>query len=124
VNPFIKFGGLEFFGVYEVAGGSNEIQGDTEGSFTQMAGELLYRFGGNENFYIGGRYNTIDGKMRESHTENLQISRFNVGAGWFMTRNVLTKIEYVNQSYDGDAWTGRFAGAEFSGIVIEAAISF
>jgi hypothetical protein len=124
INPFIKFGGLEFFGVYEVAGGSNEIQGDTEGSFTQMAGELLYRFGGNENFYIGGRYNTIDGKMRESHTENLQISRYNIGAGWFMTRNVLTKIEYVNQVYEGGAWTGRFAGAEFSGFVIEAAISF
>jgi hypothetical protein len=124
VNPFIKYGGLEFFGVYEVAGGSAEIQGDTEDSFTQVAGELLYRFGGNENFYVGGRYNTISGKMRESHAENLQISRFNIGGGWFMTRNVLTKIEYVSQKYEGDAWTGRFAGAEFSGIVIEAAISF
>jgi hypothetical protein len=41
-----------------------------------------------------------------------------------MTRNVLTKIEYVNQVYEGGAWTGRFAGAEFSGFVIEAAISF
>jgi hypothetical protein len=85
---------------------------------------LLYRFGGDENFYIGGRYNTVSGKMRESATEDQKISRFNIGGGWFMTRNVLTKIEYVRQSYDGDAWTGRFAGAEFSGIVIEAAISF
>ena len=42
VNPFIKYQGLEFFGVYEVAGGSNEFTtptADKEGSFTQVAGE-------------------------------------------------------------------------------------
>jgi hypothetical protein len=127
VNPFIKFGGLEFFGVYELANGNNEFtqpSPDEEGSFTQLAGELLYRFGANENFYLGGRYNTVSGKARESATENLEISRFNIGGGWFLSQNILTKIEYVNQQYKGDAWTGRFAGAEFSGINIEAVISF
>jgi hypothetical protein len=66
VNPFIKFKGLEFFGIYEIAGGSNEFTTptvDTEGSFTQIAGEVLYRFGNEEKFYIGGRYNTVSGKM-------------------------------------------------------------
>jgi hypothetical protein len=130
VNPFVKFGGLEFFGVFERAMGGNEIPAtetqaaDQEGAFTQIAGDLLYRFGPNENFYVGGRYNTISGKLRESDAHDRQIDRFNIGGGWFMTRNVLTKIEYVQQKYAGDAWTGRFAGAEFSGIVIEAAISF
>lgn len=130
VNPFIKFGGLEFFGIYELANGSNEFtqpSPDKEGSFTQLAGELLYRFGANENFYLGGRYNTVSGKARESATENLEISRFNIGGGWFLSQNILTKIEYVNQQYKGDAWVGqnaRFAGAEFSGINIEAVISF
>ena len=127
VNPFIKYGGLEFFGIYELANGNNEFtqpQADKEGSFTQLAGELLYRFGADEQFYIGGRYNTVNGKMRESGTDNLDISRINVGAGWFITRNVLTKIEYVKQNYNGDAWTGRFAGAEFSGINLEAVIGF
>ncbi len=127
VNPFIKYGGLEFFGVWELANGNNEFtqpQADKEGAFTQLAGELLYRFGADEKFYIGGRYNTVNGKMRESATENMDISRINVGAGWFITRNVLTKIEYVKQNYNGDAWTGRFAGAEFSGINLEAVIGF
>ncbi len=126
VNPFIKFGGLEFFGVFELANGGNEFpeQQDEEGSFTQIAGDLLYRFGANENFYIGARYNAVQGTMRESHDVDLEINRFNIGGGWFMTRNVLTKIEYVQQSYVGDAWTGRFAGAEFSGVVLEATISF
>jgi hypothetical protein len=126
VNPFIKYGGVEFFGIIERANGNNTFTGpdDTEGAFTQLAGELLYRFGQDEKFYIGGRYNTVSGKMRESAAENLEISRLNIGAGWFMTRNVMTKIEYVKQNYNGDAWTGRFAGAEFSGINIEAVIGF
>lgn len=127
VNPFIKYKGLELFGVLEVANGSNEFttpQVDTEGAFTQMAGEILYRFGRNESLYFGGRYNTISGKMRDSHATNLDISRLNLGGGWFMTKNVLTKVEYVKQNYNGDAWTGRFAGAEFSGLMIEAIIGF
>lgn len=126
VNPFVKFGGLEFFGIFERAMGGAEFTDpqDEEGAFTQVAGELLYRFGFDENFYIGGRYNTVRGTTRESHDEDLEINRFNIGGGWFMTRNIVTKIEYVRQAYTGDAWTGRFAGAEFSGIVLEASISF
>jgi len=127
INPFIKFKGLEFFGIYELANGNNEFtqpQADKEGAFTQLAGELLYRFGADEKFYVGGRYNTVKGKQRESATEELDISRLNIGGGWFFSNNVLTKLEYVNQSYNGDAWSGRFAGAEFKGLVLEAVISF
>lgn len=127
INPFIKFKGLEFFGIYELANGNNEFTQpgpDTEGGFTQLAAELLYRFGTNEKFYIGGRYNTVNGKMRESATENLDISRLNLGGGWFISKNVLTKLEYVKQSYNGEAWTGRFAGAQFNGVTLEAVISF
>ena len=127
INPFIKFKGLEFFGIYELANGNNEFtqpEPDTEGSFTQLAAELLYRFGSGERFYIGGRYNTVTGKERESATENLDISRLNLGGGWFISKNVLTKIDYVKQSYNGGAWTGRFAGAQFNGVTLEAVISF
>lgn len=127
INPFIKFKGLELFGVYEVANGNaqfTEPQTDEEGSFTQIAGELVYRFGGNENFYIAGRYNTVSGKMRESATINQDLNRINIGGGWYISKNILTKVEYVKQNYEGAAWTGRFAGAEFSGINIEAVIGF
>ncbi|MEQ8424310.1 MAG: hypothetical protein RIA63_06340, partial [Cyclobacteriaceae bacterium] len=130
VNPFIKFQGLEFFGIYEVAGGSEEFtspSADKEGSFTQIAGELLYRFGSTDQFYFGGRYNTISGKMRESATEDMKINRVNFGGGYFLTKNVLTKLEYVKQNYEGNAWTGsnaRFLGGEFKGVMIEAVISF
>jgi len=127
VNPFIKFKGLELFGVYEVANGNaqfTEPVTDEEGSFTQIAGELVYRFGADEKFYIAGRYNTISGKMRESATLTQDINRLNIGGGWYLSKNILTKVEFVKQSYDGAAWTGRFAGAEFSGVNIEAVIGF
>jgi hypothetical protein len=129
VNPFIKFKGVELFGVYEVASGSEDIVQngvvvDKAGSFTQLAGELIYRFGAQERYYVGGRYNTVYGKAAENAASELKINRSNMGAGWFLTRNILTKIEYVEQRYAGDAWTGRFSGAEFKGIMVEATIGF
>ncbi|MFT6868457.1 MAG: hypothetical protein ACJA08_003311 [Cyclobacteriaceae bacterium] len=127
INPFIKFKGLEFFGIYEVALGGNEITqpvNDKEGSFTQLAAELLYRFGADEKFYVAGRYNTVHGKTLDSATEDLKINRLNLGAGWFLSKNIVAKVEYVNQNYTGNAWTGRFAGAQFDGFNIESAISF
>jgi len=127
VNPFIKFKGLEFFGIYERASGSNSFAQpmvDKEGAFTQLAAELVYRFGADEKFYVAGRYNTVKGKARESATSDLKINRLNVGGGWFISKNILAKVEYVNQEYAGTAWTGRFAGAKFNGLDIEAVISF
>ncbi len=127
INPFIKFKGLEFFGIYEIALGSNEITTpitDKEGDFTQLAAELVYRFGQQEQFYIAGRYNTVEGQLLTSATEDLKINRLNVGGGWFMSKNIVMKLEYVNQQYKGNGWSGRFTGAEFDGFNIEAAISF
>lgn len=120
VNPFVKFKGLEFFGIYEVAMNS-EDEGD--GQFTQLAGELLYRFGSREQLYFGGRYNKVKG---ESNVDDptVSIERFNIGGGWFMTKNIVAKVEYVNQKYDGFAADTKYNGAKFDGLNIEAAISF
>ncbi len=125
INPFIKFKGLEFFGIYEVASGSaDKGNGVTEGSFTQVAGELVYRFGSREQLYVGGRYNTVSGSSIDGGAD-MKIDRLNIGAGWFLTNNVMAKLEYVDQNYSGDGWNGStFQGGQFNGIVLEAAISF
>jgi hypothetical protein len=120
INPFLKFQGLEFFGIYEVSSNND----DAGGSFTQLGGELLYRFGMDESFYIGGRYNTVSGETSDVAATQ-EANRINVGAGWFMTNNVLTKLEYVSQKYENDGWnTTVYQDGEFSGIMLEAVISF
>jgi hypothetical protein len=57
--------------------------------------------------------------------QSIDITRTNIGGGWFLTKNILTKVEYVTSSYGGAGWNGsKFQGAEFDGIVIEAVIGF
>ncbi|SMD36865.1 hypothetical protein SAMN04488029_3110 [Reichenbachiella faecimaris] len=121
INPFVKYKGLEFFGIYEIASGS----ATGEGSMTQVAGEAIYRLGQNDQFYLGGRYNMVKGNTIDG-APDLEIKRFNIGGGWFLTKNVITKLEYVNQTYGGEGYEGntQFDGFEFKGFVIEAAISF
>lgn len=122
INPFLKYKGLEFFGIVESVGNSEE-QGN--GNFTQLSGELLYRFGSTEQFYLGGRYNTVKGKNNDSDPSEIEISRLNVGGGWFMTKNVIVKLEYMNQEYkNGFGASSIYNEAKFDGINIEAAISF
>ncbi|MBJ7882899.1 hypothetical protein [Gelidibacter salicanalis] len=121
INPFIKYKGLEFFGTIErTSGKSNAELEDRKAN--QFSGELIYRFGNNENFYIGSRYNTVDSE--DASGDDVEISRFQIAGGWFMTKNILMKVEYVNQKYDGYKATSSFADGKFNGLMAEAVISF
>ncbi|MBX2844287.1 MAG: hypothetical protein KTR26_21145 [Flammeovirgaceae bacterium] len=120
INPFVKFKGLEFFGIFESASDGS----DADGSYTQLGAELLYRFGSWEQLYVGGRYNGVSGNDTENGPDK-KISRVNIGGGWFLTKNIVAKLEYVNQSYSGDGWNGSlFQDGEFDGLMIEAVIGF
>lgn len=120
-NPFLKYKGLEFFGTFESTSGKANAETDKRNA-TQYAGELIYRFGTNENLYFGGRYNRVDA---EDATEgDIEISRFNLAAGWFMTKNILLKAEYVSQKYSGYNDASIFNDGKFNGLMVEAAISF
>ena len=123
INPFVKFKGLEFFGVFEVASG-DKSETVTGGSVTQIGAEALYRFGGKDQFYVGGRYNSVSGKESENGPD-LSISRIQGGLGYFMTHNVLMKLEYVTQDYSGDRFVGtNFEEGNFNGLMLEAVIGF
>lgn len=124
INPFVKYEGFEFFGLFEIIDGVafGPPNANNDIGYTQIGAEALYRFGGNDQLYVGGRYNTVTG---EDRADGQDINRFNIGGGWFMTDNILAKIEYMNQQYEGDGWDGsRFEGGEFNGVVVEAVISF
>ena len=124
VNPFIKYKGLEFFGTYEVSTGG-DAKGSTETrTWNQMAAEVLYRFGKAENLYLGTRYNTVSGKLAAADANEVSIDRLQVSAGWFLTKNILTKFEYVSQTYKDFDTTSKFNNGEFNGFMVEAVISF
>jgi hypothetical protein len=120
-NTFVKFQGVEFYGVFENASGKAAAETDRR-SFNQYGAELLYRFGQNERFYLGSRYNLVSGETNAG--DDIDISRFNIGGGWFLTKNVLAKAEFVSQNYDGFPATSAFDEGKFSGVMLEAIISF
>jgi len=142
VNPFVKFSGLEVFGTFEWASGNSAFENGEGTSYAaesdrksnQTAFEALYRFGKNEKFYLGARYIKVSATLAEGYSAtaagtryDVSIDRTSIGGGWFITRNVLLKGEYVNQNYNDFKNTGanaRFYEGNFNGIVIQGAISF
>ena len=122
INPFVKYKGLEFFGMYESASGKAASEASTR-RWTQISGEVTYRFGSAENIYAVARYTKAYGPESGS-LNDLTINRVQIGGGWFLSRNVLAKVEYVNQTYDGFDSSSIFYDGSFDGVMLEAVISF
>ena len=120
-NVFLKYKGLELFSIVEMGEGKNSTESDTR-KYTHIAIDGVYRFGANENFFIGGRYNTVSAD--DISGQEITINRIQAGAGWFITKNVLAKLEYVNQEYKDFDRTSRFADGKFNGFMIEAVVGF
>jgi hypothetical protein len=122
-NLFLKYKRIEFFGTAEDAKG-RAITEPTERKATQYAADLIYRFPqGKENFWVGFRYNTVTALL-QGNTANVTVNREAGSLGWFITKNIMAKAEYVNQNYDGYAATNILNGGNFHGAVLEASIGF
>jgi hypothetical protein len=121
VNPFIKYRGVEFFGNAETmtGAGAAELQRRT---LRQYAGDLLYRFA-NDQLYVGGRYNTVNGRL-PGIANDISVDRTQLGGGWYVTPNVLAKMEYVNQKYNDFPTTDIRSGGKFRGVMIEGVVAF
>ena len=123
VNPFVKYKGLEFFGTYENARGRT-ITETGKRQATQYAADLIYRFPAHsENFWVGVRYNTVTAAM-QGVTQDITINREVASAGWFLTRNIMMTVEYVNQEYHHYAADNILNGGRFNGEMVEASIAF
>ena len=121
VNPFVKFRGLELFGVVEQAEGkaSNEA---TERKFNQYAADVIYRFL-DENLFVGVRYNRAEGQLA-GMAGDVGAKRWQIGAGWFILPGLLAKAEYVDQKYFGYASTNIKNGGRFKGLMLEGVVAF
>ncbi len=127
INPFVKYAGLEFFGTLEFASGvegaSRLNPNPATRDFTQLEGELIYRFLPREQLYVGGRLNTVKGRL-QGFTNDITVNRAALALGWFATKNILMKLEYVNQKYKDFMPTDYRNGLEFDGVMVEAAVAF
>jgi hypothetical protein len=133
INPFVKYKGLELFGTIELTSGGDKAGFDDKRTANQYAGDVIYRFGKSEQFYIAGKYNTVSGKLTNADAKEVTVDRVESSIGWFMTKNILAKLDYVNQNYKnytqfiGNVPTGNannLYGGNFKGLVFEATISF
>jgi len=121
VNPFVKVGGAEFFGNVETMTGAAAGEA-TRRTLRQLAGEGLYRFAGNK-LYVGGRANSVHGQLANI-ANDISVKRYQVGGGWFVTPNVLSKIEFVRQNYEAFPASDIRSGGKFQGFMIEGVVAF
>ncbi len=61
-NGFIKAGGMEVFATYEAANGRTKTE-TTNRKATQYAVDGIYRFGKEENLFLGVRYNAVSARL-------------------------------------------------------------
>jgi hypothetical protein len=122
MNPFVKFRGLEVFGVLERAEG-NAATEVSERVWTQHAVDVVYRFLPDESVFAGARYNRAQGQLVGIEGEP-GARRWQFGGGWFITPHVLAKAEYVNQKYFGYPPANIKNGGKFNGTMLEGVIAF
>lgn len=139
VSPFLKYKGLELQGGYDMIKGS--VFGDVVNNkwvkrdWNQAYGEVVYRFLKNEQLYLGARYVTATGEpsgLRYGSNDGslngqqakVNVNRLAFAAGYFPTRNMLLKVEMVNQKYNDFPWADYRYNAKFNGFMIEAVIGF
>jgi hypothetical protein len=128
INGLLQFSRFELFLNYDIASGrtANEVE---DRSMSQLAGDLIVRLGSNDQYYLAGRYNLVNTETLGILDANgaqaeQQISRIAFAAGWFLTKSILIKGEYVIQEYKDFPITSIFNGGKFSGVVFEAAVGF
>ena len=121
INPFVTYRGLELFGNIEQTRGRNGVE-TKDRSFSQYAGEGVYRFAHNQ-LYLAGRYNQAKGRFA-GQLADVTLERVQVGGGWFLTQNLESKIEYVEQRYRNFPVTDIRNGGKFHGAMFEAVVSF
>ena len=123
INPFVKYKGLEFFGTYENAHGRAISETENRQS-SQYAVDVIYRFPeGKENFWIGVRYNSVTATL-QNNPKDISINREVGSVGWFLTKNIMLKTEYVNQVYLNYPNSNILNGGKFHGMMVEASVAF
>ncbi len=133
VNGLLKVHGLELFGTWEKASGRTSKEA-SDRTASQYAVDGVYRFGKSDDLFVGMRYNSVSARLADNpagtgagaitYTGAVNVNRLAFAGGWFMTKNILMKAEYVIQKYNDFPAADYRATGKFSGYVIEAVVGF
>ena len=123
LNGFVKFKGLEFFGTLENAKGKLHAEKEKRKA-NQYAADLVYRFGKDENLFVGARINTVTGQFLTNNTAEQSSTRTALAAGWFILPNVMMKGELMKQTYSDFPTGNVLSGGQFDGFVMQAIVGF
>jgi hypothetical protein len=55
---------------------------------------------------------------------DITVQRSQIGGGWFVTPNVLSKIEFVRQNYYDFPKSDIRSGGKFQGFMVEGVVAF
>jgi hypothetical protein len=101
---------------------------------TQFAIDALYRFA-KDKLYVGAKYNKVSGDLVFGSTttqpaisqgirKDISVDRVAIAAGWFITKNILLKAEYVQQQYNDFPDANILNKGKFNGWLLEGVIGF
>ncbi|HET8770146.1 MAG TPA: hypothetical protein VFM71_04105 [Gemmatimonadaceae bacterium] len=121
INPFVKFGDAEFFGMYESAKGKGQTE-TVDREVKQYMAEGLYRML-DDRLYVGARWNAVEGEVLTAGPD-VTVTRTNVGGGWFVTPTLMMKVEYVDQRFTDFPPTDIRNGGRFKGFMLEGVVAF
>lgn len=154
LSPFVKFHGLELFASYDIINGSvfnDTLRADgrtltwEKRNSNQILVEGVFRFLPSEQAFIGARfiqasvepfgvkysdkpgtYNAITNPTDDDKTgqATVSIDRLAFSAGWFPTKNLLLKFEYMIQNYKDFPRADYRNEGKVSGFMVQAAIGF
>ncbi len=122
VNPFLKYDGFEFFG---------NIETSTGGAATEATGSHLAPAVGRLHLPLLRKRESVrrvplqQGRSQLVGTPtDVNIVRTQYALGFFLTKNILAKVEYVNQDYNNFVPTDIRNGGNFKGVMISGVVAF
>jgi hypothetical protein len=103
--------------------------GTPEETWNYFAGDVVYKI--TPALYAAARYSGATTEMLNGRETDGKVTRIQLGGGFWLTKNMLMKLEYVTQKYDGfregdvvnngiQAWRD----PEFDGFVAEVSFAF
>jgi len=121
-NLFTRYMDTEFYAMYEIADGADFY--DKSMKMNHYAFDVVQRFN-NDKFWLAARYENAVVKYADAFNDfgDAELTQWQVGAGWFLSKNAVAKLEYIDQKREKFS-IYQNGNAELKGFMVNASLSF